>query len=104
MSATNCRVWEDKHRDDIAKTFAKVFGDNDAILGGDLSGTVAQIAADAVELGRLVNEPSVQCEDGSVIINTEAVEALLRRIRANTNKLVCIAAGLPYRKWIYTKG
>ena len=95
MGASNCRVWEDKHREAIAKTFAKVFGDNDAILGGDLAGTVAQIAADAVEIGLLVNEPSVQCDDGSLVINTEAVEALFRRIRANTKELVCLAAGLP---------
>jgi hypothetical protein len=87
MCASNCRVWEYKHRNDIAKTFAKVFGDNDAILGGDLSGTVAQIAADAVEIGRLVNEPSVQCDDGSLVINAEAVKALRERIRDNAKEL-----------------
>ena len=96
MGASNCRVWEDKHREAIAKTFAKVFGDNDAILGGDLAGTVAQIAADAVEIGLLVNEPSVQCDDGSLVINADAVKALLERIRDNAKELqrrACLHCG-----------
>lgn len=87
MNASNCRVWEDKHRQAIAKTFAKVFGDNDAILGGDLAGAVAQIASDAVEIGLLVNEPSVQCENGSLVINADAVKTLVERIRNKTKEL-----------------
>lgn len=90
----NCRVWESKHREDITKVWQLIFGQNDAIIGGELSGTVAQIAADAVELGRLVNEPSVQHSDGSLTVNVEAIDAILDRVAKQCASLRAVVGPL----------
>lgn len=84
---SNCKAWESKHREDVTRVWNRIFGENDAILGGDLSGVVAQIAADAVELGRLINEPSLESSDGSLSHNVESIEFLLERISTYSDRL-----------------
>jgi len=81
-------AWDRKHREKVYGVWSKVFGDLDAVLGGDTAGSVAQICADAVEVALLKDDPSFRLDTGEVVVDAQLIGELQERIRKNLAAIV----------------